>query len=193
MKNRITSIALITLVLLACSSDDGVTFSGITMMDEFANQVGEPDVTDWGIDEVWSEVELSLFPNIESSELNNGGAAIDLSIFQELPSVTPAYPNPTGGNFSFTQFDIDFESAEIIFVNSNYEILLGPFDLQPNSGLTFELEVQSSIASMFFQQTTPIGGNGPKIQSGQIVRMYYYFKMIDSDVYIKGHGDILFQ
>ncbi len=185
-------LLVIILILGSCSSDDGTSFTGITMTDEFARPIGDPDPTDWQIDEVWTPQELALFPDVDSDMLNNKGELIDLSGLNKTLFVSPVYPNPNGGNFSFLTPDESFLEGQIIIVNNSYEVITGPFDLESDAILFFSFEVKSLSAS-FFQSDFIDGGDETVFQSGEIIRMYYYFKFSDSDVYLKGHGDVLFE
>ncbi len=190
MKIKVVWICILFIFLTKCSSDDAASFDGITMMDEFANPVGEPDPTDWGIDEIWNSTELSLFSNVDGTKLNNNGEVIEPIDIDVLPQITPVYPNPSAGVIQFRIFE-ELEDGMVVIVDDRYKILVGPIDISSPVTLSFEFDVQSSTAS-FFQQSAPTSGTAT-VSEGQVVRLYYYLKRPNESVYFKGHGDILFQ
>ena len=176
--------------LIRCSSDDDIaSFDGITVTNEFAVISGNVDESDWGVDEDWNNQEASLFElNVETA---NNNTNIDISNFDVHPNLGPAYPNPSGGLVVIQALNIDFNEGELVLVDNRYNAIVGPISITPGSEIQFQIEVRNQMASFF--QTVGPSGPTPTVNSGQILRAYYYFRIEDQNVYLKGHGDILFE
>lgn len=192
MKKGIILVTVVLLIIsIRCNDDEVATFVGITETNELGVVVGQVDQTDWVLDEVWSDQEIQLFDGVSENSLNNNGTAIDFSQFPSIINQTPVFPNPNRGLFSFNSIDDDFTEGKFVLVDNRYNILIGPISLNAGSSILFEIEVQNQSAS-FFQSTSPTGSTST-VTSGQVLRAYYYYRMPNDDVYLKGHGDILFQ
>ncbi len=67
------------------------SFQGITFTDPNGAFLGDPDTTDWRLDEVWLPAEAALFPS----------ANTPLCASAEGFAIYPAYPNPCGDVLGF--------------------------------------------------------------------------------------------
>lgn len=193
-KGTFLTLLLLVFVLIRCSNDDDVpAFSGITETDRFATITGNIDESDWQLDEVWTNQEAQLFDDVSENALNNNSNTLDFSTLGFSSTLGPAFPNPSNGQVIIQLLDSDFEEGELVIVDNRYNIVLGPASIShSSSGLSINVEVANQSAS-FFQGTAPEGGANISVSSGQILRVYYYYKLASPAVYLKGHGDILFQ
>lgn len=93
-------------------SDPIPTFTGISPTDFNGAPLGDPDTSDWRLDDVWIPAETALFPSAPAATCT---ASAGFSVY-------PAYPNPCGDVVALT-----FLSQP----NALWDLVLVDGDLKP--------------------------------------------------------------
>jgi hypothetical protein len=118
MRRNILIIAVIFGSLISCSKDNDtadskIYFNGITIMDEMANMLSDPDTTDWTFDDEWTTKEEELFTNQYQSSN------------QEYSTKIIVYPNPFQDIFNIHLNNLPNSSRmEIRLVSKDFKILV---------------------------------------------------------------------
>ncbi|GAB3852438.1 hypothetical protein GCM10028822_20150 [Hymenobacter terrigena] len=177
MRQRFLPILLLA-TLLGCSKSDSnpiVDFGeceGITYRNSSNMPAGPSDPTDWTSDGEWNKQERALFSDL-GFDLNGAQQA------GGLISSSPAYPNPSAGQASWSLNAqrpagglATIYSMRALLVNRQYKIMrqLGPTEFV--NGIRFSLDYIGA-------------GLGPN----ELYRLYYVVYDATGLVY-KGHGDV---
>ncbi|SDY52726.1 hypothetical protein [Hymenobacter psychrophilus] len=140
---------------------------GITQRDAIGYPQGDPDPTDWTLDDSWNQQEQDLFKEL-GFNLNT------MAISGVKASRVFAWPNPVGVG----QVRVNFESnnpvaLSFVVVDAKYRAVL-PLQTSPN-------------LSPYRQYLLDVSGS--TFQQGKLYRLYYV--LYDGKVlHYKGHGDI---
>jgi len=135
--------------------------SEITPTDANGALLGNPDETDWTLDEEWPETIQDLFEDYDSYE-HTCPTPSDLIIF-------PAYPNPGTGVFSIAMQRPSDSTCDFIMVD------------QFGSSLLEILNISGNNIPINTEQIVP--------EQDSFVRVYYLLRTIDNCAY-RGHGDV---
>jgi|GEM_PF-1610955 len=135
--------------------------SEITPTDANGALLGNPDETDWTLDEEWPEIIQDLFEDYNSYE-HTCPASNDLIIY-------PAYPNPGSGVFSISMERPTDSTFDLLLVNQ-FGAILGE-----------SLDITGNNISISTEQLVP--------EQDSFVRVYYRLTTIDNCAFL-GHGDI---
>ncbi len=133
----------------------------ITPTDANGALLGNPDNTDWTLDEEWSGVIESLFDDHDDYDY-------DCSLANDI-NIYPAYPNPGNGIFSLSMQIPEDSKVSFEFVNK-YATSLNEIN-----------DITSGPLTINAQQFVP--------DQDSFVRVYYLLSTSDNCGF-RGHGDI---
>lgn len=170
MKLTNTLIILSILIIsLGCDQDENslMKFSGITVTDEQGVSTGYTDITDWNLDDTWTDKEEAIFGDITLSSIKKEtNSTVDISI-------QPAFPNPCADyvnlSFSLTPGTV----FHIALVNQNLDVI---------SYISIDDPERTMISYDLSQH---------RLKNNSIYRFYY--KFVSGGAEFKGHGDIKFE
>jgi hypothetical protein len=130
-----------------------IQFKGITSTDENGQIIGNPDTTDWRIDDVWSEEEASLF---SSSFDTNCTPSYDYQI--------GVFPNPCNNVFSVFSDQSENTVLEVRLVTDQLQTLLSDNDLQEGvvQLILFDYDIQDTarLYYRFIEDNCEFRGHG---------------------------------
>ena len=157
---------LIPIIYVSCTKDSGsnglITISGITELDNSANNIGNIDITDWNFTDTWTLSEENLFKKNSSNNIVTEVIRPNSSI------VVIGYPNPAK-NLIYFAFQLDSSMYyDIRTVDNNLNIKL-QFD-----SIKYSLITMKDSAYL----------------SNELYRAYY--KVYSDNKVYRGHGDFKF-
>lgn len=161
-------------LFIACNDDDTeptpmpmpspIDFNGISPTDANGQAIGNEDPTDWTVNDVWDDRTVALFEDSNRSLCTNSSAY----------EVYPAYANPAQSQVFLNYQFPDSVDVALRMVDRDYNLL------------------QSTDINDVFMP----GNNLSVIRLDDLtikdtVRLYY--KIINDDCELRGHGDIVIE
>lgn len=146
-----------------------IVFGGITATDNNGALIYDNDSTDWKVNENWNIKEEALF-NIKRDNYCFSEEVIIIPPFTSSLRVISVYPNPNTGRFIIETFD-----------STNYSLLVRIVDRDYNVLESFDTTASYTQGTFFDLRDLNI--------INDTIRVYY--KIIEEDCELKGHGNLL--
>ena len=167
LKTVLFLIVLSVFAFIGCEKDNEskglITISGITELDNSANNIGNVDPTDWKFTDTWSLNEEALF-----KKSNPDQNSVTEQIRPESSNVVIGYPNPAR-DMIFLAFQLDSGLYyDVRIVDRNLDI---------------KLQMDSVNHKLITMQNS-------KFSNNELYRLYY--KVYSNAKVYRGHGDFKF-